>query len=121
MDNLKATGVCLALQDRNGYFWHMGRNLRKDIFSTYDLQKEIKNLFKESPIKTNFRNIAISTFNFKSIKNLQLEIFENINRKKALTDAIDCINKKWGLYTIHMGSMSSDSKVVQDRISFGQL
>ena len=119
--NLKASGVHLSLQDRDGNFWHMGRKLKKDVFETSDINFEIKNLFKFSPIKTNFRNIAISTFGFNKLNNLQLEIFEDSQKRKNLTKAIDNINKKWGLYTIHAGSVNMDSKVVQDRISFGQL
>jgi DNA polymerase-4 len=119
--NLKAMGVHLFLQDRNGNFWHMERKLNREIFETKDINFEIKNLLKISPIQTNFRNIAISTFNFKKLDNLQLEIFDDIMKRTNLVKAIDTINKKWGLYTIHMGSMSTHSKVVQDRISFGQL
>ena len=118
--NLKAMGVHLSLQDRDGNFWHMGKKLKREIFETKDINFEIKNLLKISPIQTNFRNIAISTFNFKKFDNLQLEIFNDIPKKTNLVKAIDTINKKWGLYTIHMGSMSAHSKVVQDRISFGQ-
>lgn len=118
--NLKAMGVHLFLQDRNGNFWHMGRKLKREIFETKDINLEIKNLLKLSPIRTNFRNIAISTFNFKKFDNLQLEIFNDVQKKTNLVRAIDTINKKWGLYTIHTGSMSTDSKVVQDRISFGR-
>lgn len=116
--NLKATGVHLSLQDRNGNFWHMGRKLKRDIFETSDINYEIKNLFKKSLIKNNFRNIAISTFGFKSCNNLQLNIFNNEIKKSHLAGVMDKINKKWGLYTIHYAGMSMDSKIVQDRISF---
>ena len=87
--NLKASGVHLALQDRNGNFWHMSRKLKRDIFETSDINFEIKNLFKFSPIKTNFRNIAISTFSFNKLNNLQLEIFEDSQKRKNLTTAIE--------------------------------
>lgn len=120
-NNLKALGVHLFVQDRNGRFWHMGKKLKRYVFETEEIQKEIKRIFALSPIKNNFRNIAISTFNLSSMDNLQLDMFDDLNKKYNLVRAVDNINKKWGLYTIHLGSMSLDSKVVQDRISFGQL
>ena len=82
--------------------------------------KEIKNLFLKSDIKKNLRNIAISTFNLKKADSLQLEMFEDVCKKSSLTKAVDRINKKYGLYTIHSGRMILDSTVVQDRIAFGQ-
>lgn len=118
---LKAGGVHLSLQDRNGKFWHMGRKLKRDIFETSDINYEIKNLYKLSPIKNNFRNISISTFGFKHDNNLQLNIFNDEIKKSHLVGVVDQINKKWGLYTIHYAGVSRDPKVVQDRISFGQL
>lgn len=119
--NLKASGVHLFLQDRDGNSWHMGKKLNRDIFNSNDIYKEMNNLLNVSPIKNNLRHIAISTFNLKSKNSLQLEIFSDEIKKTNLTKATDIINNKWGLYTIHSARMITDPTIVQDRISFGQL
>jgi len=119
-EKAKVSGVYLYLHDREGKSWHMGKKLSKDVFKTADIYKEIKNLFLKSDIKKNLRNIAISTFNLKKADSLQLEMFEDVCKKSSLTKAVDRINKKYGLYTIHSGRMILDSTVVQDRIAFGQ-
>ena len=118
--NLKIGGVHLFLQDRNGNSWHMGRNLKRDIFDSNDLYLELKKLVDLSPVKDNLRNIAISTYNLKSKNNLQLEIFSDVAKKEKLNNFIDRINLKHGEYTIYPARMVNTKDIVKDRIAFGQ-
>lgn len=118
---LFANGVHLAISYRDGSFWHKGVKTKKAIINNDDIYKEALCLLKESPSLELPRVIAVNVYNLHSNKNLQLDIFSDQVKKTKLSDATDKINNKWGLYTIHSARMSSDSTVVQDRISFGQL
>jgi len=118
--NLKASGVHLFVQDREGNSWHMGRKLQRDIFESNDIFKEMKNLLKNSPIKMNLRHVAISTFNLKKKDNMQLEIFSDIPKKEKLSESLDFINTKYGEYTIYPARMVNTKDIIKDRIAFGQ-
>lgn len=118
--NLKASGVHLFLQDRDGNSWHMGKKLNRDIFNSNDIYKEINNLLSISPIKDNLRHVAISTFNLKVKDNLQLEIFGDVLRKDKLSNSLDYINTKYGDYTIYPARMINTKDIIKDRIAFGQ-
>lgn len=118
--NYKASGVHLFLQDRNGRSWHMGRKTKKDIFTSNDIFKEMKNLLSLSPIQNNIRLIAISTFNLKPKKALQLEIFDNVLKKESLSKSLDILNTKYGDYTIFPARMINTEDIIKDRIAFGQ-
>ena len=117
--NLKASGVHLFLQDRDGNSWHMGKKLNRDIFNSNDIYKEMNNLLSISPIKDNLRHVAISTFNLKPKDSLQLEIFSNVLKKDKLTNSLDFINTKYGDYTIYPARMINTKDIVKDRIAFG--
>lgn len=118
---LFAGGIHLAISYRDGTFWHKGVKTNEIIFDNSDIYKEALNLLSQSPSNELPRVIAVNVYNLQTDKNLQLSIFEDLNKKKELVMAIDKINKKWGLYTMHSARMTNDPTVVQDRISFGQL
>ena len=53
------------------------------------------------------------------IKNNQLDFFDDIQKKKLLTDALDDISEKWGDFVITPAMMINTKDLVKDRISFG--
>jgi len=53
------------------------------------------------------------------IKNNQLDFFDDIQKKKLLTDALDDISEKWGDFVITPAMMLNTKDLVKDRISFG--
>ncbi len=118
--NLKATGVHLYVQDRSNNSWHMGRKTQKEIFDSNDLYFEISRLLNLSPIKNDFRNIAISTFGLKDKSNLQLEVFEDIVKKDKLNKSLDSINNRFGEHTIYPARMANTNDLIKDRIAFGK-
>lgn len=119
--NLKASGVHLALQSRNGNFWHMGKKVSRELFESGDIYLEAVSLLELSPIKASFRNIAVSVFGLTSKNLLQLEIFEDILKKEKLTNCLDQINEKFGDFYIHPTRMINVNENIKDRISFGSL
>lgn len=118
--NLKASGVHLFLQDRNGKSWHMGKKLNREIFNSNDIYNEVNNLLEVSPIKDNLRHVAISTFNLKPKNSFQLEFFEDVLKKDRLTRSLDLINTKFGDYTIYPARMANTEDIIRDRIAFGR-
>lgn len=118
---LFAGGIHLAISYRDGTYWHKGIKTKEVLFDSIDIYKESLNLINQSPSNELPSVIAVNVYNLQTDKNLQLSIFEDLNKKKELVTAVDSINRKWGLYTIHSARTTNDSTVVQDRISFGQL
>lgn len=115
---LSAGGINLSISYRDGSFWHKSQKTKRIIFESNNIYKEAVNLLNQSPIEELPRIIAINVFSLQTAKHLQLDIFSDETKKTCLTRAIDKINDKWGLYTIHPARMNNDSTVVQDRISF---
>lgn len=117
---LVAGGIHLAISFRDGSFWHRGKKLKKVIFESGDIYSESKKLLDESPNTFLPRIIAVNVFSLQEAKSLQLDIFSKEIKKSEISKAVDLINNKWGMYTLHPARMTLDPTVVQDRISFGQ-
>ena len=118
---LTANGIHLSISFRDGSYWHKSMKTKRTIFESGDIYNEAINLLNRSPSLELPRIIALNVFNLNSNKNLQLNMFSDEIKKSYLTNAMDSINNKWGLYTIHPARMVTDTTVVQDRISFGQV
>jgi len=117
----KAYGVHLALFYKNGSFWHKGESFKTPLFSSQDFFKKAVSLLKKTPCKFPLGNIAISAFNLVKTNSLQLEIFENIEKKENLTNAIDKINERWGDFVIKPAVILKSKQEILDRIAFGLL
>lgn len=118
---LLANGIHLSISYRDGTYWHKGVKTKEAIFDSKDIYKESLKLLDHSPINDLPRVISVNVYALQRDNNLQLSILKDIVRKKELVEALDKINKKWGIYTIHSAKMANDPTIVQDRISFGQL
>jgi len=118
---LTANGIHLSISFRDGSYWHKGIKTKRTIFENSDIYNEAISLLDGSPSLELPRVIAVNVFNLQASKNLQLDMFTDQIKKQKLSKAIDIINSKWGLYTIHTARMTTDTTVVQDRISFGQV
>jgi len=118
---LTAQGVHIAISFRDGSFWHKGQKTKKYLFDTKDINSEAVKILQQCPDFGLPRVLAVNVFSLQSASKLQLDIFEDQVKKSNLTEAVDKINYKWGMYTIHFARMSRDTTIVQDRISFGQL
>lgn len=120
-----ASGIHLAIIYKNGSFWHKGKLLSKPYFDSRDFFQVAFRLLLESqsekqgsePIPV--LNIAISSYNLTRFGTLQLDMFEDIEKKEKLIKSLDAVNEKWGGFTVGSGRSFGGAKIVMDRIAFG--
>ncbi len=113
-------GVHLSLSFKDHSFWHKSEKLNREIFDSRDIYKNALRLFNlckenEKPIHI----LAITCFNLVKVENIQEELFQNVEKRKALVDKIDGLNNKWGDYTVIAGNALKARDYLQDRIAFG--
>lgn len=118
--NLTARGIHLAVSYRNGLFWHKGDSLEKEIFDSRDFYKEAMRLLWLSP-RYEVRNLAVSCFNLNKNHSSQLELFDNVEKRKRVVAAQDKINTRWGEYILTSARMIDTRGLVPDRIAFGNV
>jgi len=115
----KACGVHLTLFYKNGKLWHKGESFKNPMFSSKDFFKKAVGLLKETSFKNPIANIAVSVFNLIKTNSLQLEMFEDAQKKDSLTNAIDQINERWGEFILKPAVILKSKQQIIDRIAFG--
>ncbi len=115
----KTQGVHVSVLYRDGDYWHKGVKTEKVLFDTRDIYKRAYQVLSNCPYRKPVRNLAVSCFNLVYKKSAQLELFEDIEKKKELSRAVDEVNDRWGEYVITPARMISARENVPDRIAFG--
>lgn len=117
----KARGVHLALTYRDHDYWHQGMKLPRQIFDSRDIYKEVFRLLWRCPHRKPVKAIAVSCYALSKQAAIQLELFEDVDKKARLVDALDTINLRYGDYVITPALMLGTEDNVPDRISFGSI
>lgn len=115
----KAGGVHVGIVFREKGLWHKGRKLNKYIFETRDVFSEMKRIMSLCPISAPVKILSETCFGLSSMKDLQLDLFEDMEKKKNLAAAIDDINSSWGISTLTYATSLELENKIHDRIAFG--
>lgn len=115
----KVGGVHLAISFRDGTFWHRGVATSKVLFDSRDIYKEAFGLLAGCPYRKPVRELAVSVFNLTHEPSIQLDLFENTEKKEKLVEALDKVNERWGNFVITPARMLDTDKAAIDRIAFG--
>lgn len=115
----KAKGVHLALSYKDGSFWHRGELCQKALFDSRDIFRESLRVLEYHSFGKPLRNIAVSVFDLVKTQNLQLDFFDDVEKKDILMKAVDEVNERWGDFVITPGRMLASKQKVLDRIAFG--
>lgn len=114
-----ARGVHLAILYKDRTFWHRGVTLPNYIFDSRDVYKEIYHLVVHCPYRNPVAQLAVSCFSLEKANSVQEQLFDNVYRKKKLTEAVDTINNRWGNFVITPATMLNTNHFCPDRIAFG--
>lgn len=115
----KTRGVHVAVNYKDGTYWHHGEVVKHDLFDSRDIFKEVFRILCCSPYKKPVGILAESCFGLVPYDISQLELFNDIDRKKRLVEALDDINSKWGDFVIIPAKLLTVKEYVHDRIAFG--
>lgn len=113
-----AQGVHLAVSYRDGNFWHGGVTTDRVLFDSRDFYKEAFRLLLRSP-RGPVRDLHVSCFGLVEAGVRQLDFFDDLEKRKRLTGAVDRINERWGNFVVVPGRMAMAEQRVLDRIAFG--
>ncbi len=117
-----ARGIYLALGFRDGFRWSRGYDTKTLLYSNQDIYHYAKKLLLAAYIPDEATHISVSVYGLVSLKPEQLSILGGTKLdKKALTDACDSINDRYGEYTVVPALMANMEDLIIDRIAFGSV
>ena len=115
----KAKGVHLAISFRDGSFWHQGALAAKILYDSRDFYKEAYRLLLKCPQLKPVRDMSVTAFGLLKADFIQLNLFEDVEKREKLVNSTDKINNRWGNFTISPARMINMDNQIVDRISFG--
>jgi DNA polymerase-4 len=113
-----ARGVHLSVVFRDWDLWHHGLTLSEPVFDSRDIYKAAFKILLSCPKRKPVRTLAESVFNLSEAKNIQLDFFEETQKRQALVSAVDKITDRFGNFVVTPAKMLGTGNVVLDRIAF---
>lgn len=114
-----AGGVFVAVSFYNGPSFRRG--VKVSPFSdTKSFIEHVNKILQDCHWNSNPSYVAVSTFNLNSSKNIQLSIFPQIEKSRAISKAMDQIDDEFGTGFIHPASVLIARDLAPDRIPFGR-
>lgn len=115
----RAGGIHLMIIYKDGSWWHKGSTLTRPLSDSRDIYKKLFMLLLEAASDSPVLNLAVSCFGLTKDKVLQLDFFEDGEKKENLVKVIDLVNERWGDSTISAARSMGGANVIVDRIAFG--
>lgn len=117
-----ARGIHLSLSFKNGYWWSKSHDTKAIMYSNHDIYFHAKQLLLQIVIPDLATNIAVSVYGLVSLQPEQLSIFGGTRLDgRALTDAEDAINDRYGEFTLTAATMAGMDDLILERIAFGSV
>ncbi len=119
-DGYAAQGVQVACSYADGTHWHKGKKFERKLLTTADLYRYAQLVFNYQPEVKKVAKLAVSCYDLKVCGESQLGLFDLTDKEKAVSQALDEINDRYGEYVISPALMMGlGSQVIGDRIAFG--
>lgn len=115
-----AHGIHMGLSLKGGGYIHHGLRLPSPVFYTAEIFKEALRILKTFKIDRPVHTLSVSCFDLYPADKYQLALFEDVGKKKALAEAQDKINNRFGAFVLITANMAGTGSAVQDRIAFGE-
>ena len=104
--------------DKRRNYWHASYVAQTPFFSNETIYALARRLFVDAP--PNIRDINIHCYLLQREEPSQISLFaDQIVRERAVTNAVDEINERYGEHTLHAADTLPTSNLVKTKIPFG--
>lgn len=115
-----AQGIHVAVVYKDYTFWHRGRLMNEEMYSTIELFRGALLILNQQPEKKIVAKISVSCYALSPSNKVQMTLFdEGESRSRKVSDALDKINNKYGEFVITPALMLGMDNTIVDRIAFG--
>lgn len=115
---LVARGVFVYVKTDDRQYWHARHMAQLPFYTDQAIYHQACHLLAQAP--TGIREIGVSCYELSRDNDPQLSLFgDQLAQERAVTEAIDDINKRYGERTIHAASTLDTNRIVKQKIPFG--
>lgn len=117
-----ARGVHLSIGFTDGNWWAKSQDTHGLLYATSDIYYHVSKLLRQAVIPDLAAYLSVSVYGLVRVEPEQLSIFGGTRLDgKALADAQDDINDRYGDYTLVPATMAGMESLIIDRIAFGSV
>lgn len=116
---VEARGICVWARLQNGEGWHGKRMYKSTYFTNQEIYRRALEQFNNRPRGAKVQTLGIYCYMLTPSSRSQPSIFENIEKERWITEAMDEINDFYGAFTLHLGSTIEGKKHIKQKIPFG--
>lgn len=116
---VEGRGVCVWVVFNTGGGWSDKKKYKTSFFSNQDIWERVSRLFDHRPKHMVVRTMGVYVYGIEPSMKSQLGLFEDVEKKKFLTQAIDEINDFYGSFTVHSADTLEGARHVKQKIPFG--
>lgn len=117
--NKSARGISVWGRYDNGGRFQSKRLTDFPIYSDSDIWSQVKLIFQNRDSRLNFRIIGVYLYHIMPPNYNQSTLMDRLNRTKALAQAVDNINQRYGTTTLHSAESMLGAKIIKQKIPFG--
>lgn len=115
-----AQGIHVALLYNDYTYWHRGRLMDNEMYTTTELYRAAQLIFNQQPQPKTVAKLSVSCYGLASSEKVQMSLFDEPAPKlRRASDAMDKINDRYGEFVITPAIMMDMDNNVVDRIAFG--
>lgn len=113
-----ARGVSVYIKTNDRQYWQARHMAQLPFYSDQAIYAQAWSLLSQAP--TGIREIGISCYELSHDTDPQLSLFgDQVARDRAVTEAVDVINQRFGERTIHSADTLETQRIVKQKIPFG--
>ena len=117
-----ARGIHLWLTFANHQYFSRGKNTHSQMYATQDIYFQAQRLLNQAIMPDNVTNMSVTIYKLESCDPEQMGLFDGTRiDKKALAQAADKVNDRYGEFTVVPAIMASMDDLILDRIAFGNV
>ncbi len=116
---LEAFGIHIGVIYEDWTYWHKGKKFHTSIYTTQEFFTRAMLVFNMQPEKKVVSKLTVSCYGLVDSQSSQVGLFEDLNKQRRVSDAVDKINDRYGEFVITPALMMNMDNSVLDRISFG--
>lgn len=118
-NNVDARGVLVWLVLASGEYWQARKMFKSTFYTDREVYMRALYLFNQRP-KVPVTTIGVTCYKLTPTKRSQPSLLEEVNKEEWLTQAVDEINERFGLFSVHSLNSLEGKTIVRQKIpAFG--
>lgn len=117
--NVDARGILVWTHLQNGEHWYVRKMYKTPFYTNHEVYRRALALFEQRPQHTRTIAIGITCYELSPSSKSQASLFDEINQATWLTQAIDEVNERYGMFTIASAQALGAHQTVQQKVPFG--